>query len=82
MIIFFSLVKLKGMQTIQIRVRLNQEDVETLQRLSESTSLAQIDLATMFLHAALRTIAKNKCRFQFPPDFELAEHQNQGPPRK
>lgn len=63
------------MDTTQIRVRLGPDDIETLKRLAEETSLAQIDLATMFLHAALVTVAKNNHRFQFPLAFRLSEAQ-------
>lgn len=54
----------------QVRIRVTDEDVQTLDKLRAEV-LSRADVASALLHAAIDAIKKNKGRIQFPPEFEV-----------
>lgn len=65
------------MQTKQIRVRLVEDDIEALEKLASASSLQQIDIARMLLHAALQAVRKEGFTIPFPLEFKIANSVKQ-----
>jgi hypothetical protein len=57
------------MKSSQARVRLNQDNADTLRRLAEQSGMQPIEVASMLMHAALTAIRDSHGKVPFPVRF-------------
>lgn len=63
------------MKSIQTRVRVNQDDAESLRHLADESGLQQVEVATMLLHAALVSVRESGGNVPFPVRFAVINRE-------
>jgi hypothetical protein len=64
------------MKSSQTRVRINQDNTETLRKLADQTGLQQIDVATMLLHSALNAVREHHGQVPMVVKFKIEKDQS------
>jgi len=62
----------KTTKPMQLRIRVDDEDVETLKTLA-GKALSVAAVASGLLHAAIQAVRDNQGRLSFPPTLQVAE---------